>query len=622
MCGITGIVDYVNGPNEYVLENMTDALTHRGPDSGGCCKFKDCALGHRRLSIIDLSESANQPMLSDDGQTAIVFNGEIYNFKILRELLESRGQIFRTKSDTEVLLKLYIDQKFKMLTQLNGMFSFAIWDEREKLLFLARDRMGKKPLYYSHWGKRISFSSEIGSLMNDPEISRSIDPQAMSEYFLYDFIPAPHTIFSQVKKLPAAHMAIVDPSGVKISRYWTPPEPDPVSNYEESKSSLLEILTDSTNKRLVADVPLGAFLSGGIDSTIVTALMSKSASEKVRTFSISFPGTTHDEAGWSRLAAKSLGSDHEEHRVDFKIEELFPKLVHHFGEPFGDSSAIPTWRLCQKTKNSVTVALSGDGGDELFGGYERYVARRLQNLYDCLPTIFRKKIIEPLILNTRASTEYYGFSMTKKLKLFVEAADRIRTDGLALTPQTFTRQQVNRLTGLNYDPGLDPAIDHAERWMNLDPVSRMMFTDLQTYLSEDILTKVDRTSMAHALEVRSPFLDYRLVEFACRLPLRFKIHGRTTKRILRDATQDLVPSAILKRSKQGFQVPLGKWFKESLKHWAEQRLFESSYGLLDREVVGQLWRDHQENRADNASKIWLILFFNEWNDQFGCATSR
>ncbi len=616
MCGITGIVDYTKAPDEHVLKNMTNALAHRGPDAGGYCNFKDCVLGHRRLSIIDLSESANQPMISDDGLTAIVFNGEIYNFKILRELLESRGQIFRTKSDTEVLLRLYIDQKFKMLTQLNGMFSFAIWDEREKLLFLARDRMGKKPLYYSHSGKRISFSSEIGSLIKDPTIPRSIDPQAMSEYFLYDFIPAPHTIFSQIRKLPAAHMAVVDPSGVKVSRYWTPPEPDPGANYEESKSSLLEILTDSTNKRLVADVPLGAFLSGGIDSTIVAALMSKSASERVRTFSISFPGTTHDESRWSKLASRSVGSDHSEHRVDFKIEDLFTKLVTHFGEPFGDSSAIPTWRLCQETKKGVTVALSGDGGDELFGGYERYVARRMQNIYDCLPKIFRTKLIEPLILNTRASTDYYGFSMTKKLKLFIEASNRIRTDSSALTPQTFTRDQVNRLTGLSYDPGLDPAIDHAEKLMNLDPVSKMMFTDLQTYLSEDILTKVDRTSMAHALEVRSPFLDYRLVEFACRLPLGFKIRGRTTKRILRDAAQDLVPSAIMKRPKQGFQVPLGKWFKESLKHWAEQRLFESSDRLLNRQVVEQLWKDHQENRADNASKIWLILFFHEWNDQF------
>ncbi len=617
MCGIAGIVDFTNEPSEQTAQKMTNALTHRGPDAGGLCKFQNCALGHRRLSIIDLTDSANQPMFSDDGLTAIVFNGEIYNFKELRESLESRGARFRTKSDTEVLLRLYISKKEHMLPLLNGMFSFAIWDDKERRLFVARDRLGKKPLYYSCQGKRLSFSSELSSLIQDPATPRSVDPQAMSEYFLYDFIPAPHTIFAGVNKLPAAHMAFFDESGMNVTRYWTPPIPRTGLNYQTCKESLLSELTDSTNKRLVSDVPLGAFLSGGIDSTLVTALMSKSAASRIKTFSISFPGTTHDEARWSRLAAKVIGSDHTEHRVNFDIEDLFTKLVTHFGEPFGDSSAIPTWRLCQETRKSVTVALSGDGGDELFGGYERYVARRYQNIYDCLPSVLREKIIEPILKSTKATTKYYGFSLTKKLKLFVNASARIRRDPLALTPQTFTRDEVKSLTGFSYNPELDPAIAQTGQWMDLDPVSRMMFTDLQTYLAEDILTKVDRMSMAHALEVRSPFLDHRLVEFACQLPINFKIRGRTTKRILKDAAKGLVPDEILKRSKQGFQVPLGEWFKNSLKKWAEERLFAYDQGLLDRPSIEKIWEDHQNARSDNTSKIWLILCFNEWRTQFG-----
>ncbi|MGO8879888.1 MAG: asparagine synthase (glutamine-hydrolyzing) [Desulfomonilaceae bacterium] len=617
MCGITGIIDFENEPDERVAQMMTDALAHRGPDAGGLCKFRSCALGHRRLSIIDLTDGANQPMLADDGLTAIVFNGEIYNFKELRDSLESRGAKFRTNSDTEVLLRLYISKQEQMLPLLNGMFSFAIWDDRRRRLFLARDRLGKKPLYYSLQGKRLSFSSELSSLLEDPGISRVIDSQAMSEYFLYDFIPAPHTIFAGVKKLSAAHMAVFDESGMKVSRYWVPPTPSSGLNYRASKESLLTTLADSTEKRLVSDVPLGAFLSGGLDSTLVTALMSKSAASRIKTFSISFPGTSHDESRWSRLAAEYIGSDHTERRVDFDIEDLFPKMVRHFGEPFGDSSAIPTWRLCQETRNNVTVALSGDGGDELFGGYERYLARRYQNIYDCLPSALREKIIEPILMSTKATTKYYGFSLTKKLKLFIDASARMRRDPLALTPQTFTRDEVKLLTGFSYKPELDPAIEQAGHCMDLDPVSRMMFTDLQTYLAEDILTKVDRMSMAHALEVRSPFLDHRMVEFACQLPIHFKIKGRTTKRILKDAARGIIPDAILKRSKQGFQVPLGEWFKNSLKSWAEQRLFAYDQGLLNKRSIEKIWHDHQESRSDNASKIWLILCFNEWKTQFG-----
>ncbi|MGC8660854.1 MAG: asparagine synthetase B family protein, partial [Desulfomonilaceae bacterium] len=415
----------------------------------------------------------------------------------------------------------------------------------------------------------------------------------------------------------AAHMGFFDRSGLRISRYWEIPVPDNDLNYRSSKEQLLNTLRDSVSKRLVSDVPLGAFLSGGIDSTLIAALMSKSVSSKIRTFSVSFPGTTHDEAKWSRLAARSIGSQHTEHIVDFNLEELFPRLVSHFGEPFGDSSAIPTWRLCQETRKNVTVALSGDGGDELFGGYERYLARRYQTIYDRIPEIVRDKFIEPIFSKTKANTKYYGFSLTKKLKLFFDASARLRRDRLAVTPQTFTRDEVRSLLGSNYYPELDPAVEESEKWVGLDPITAMMFTDLHTYLAEDILTKVDRMSMAHALEVRNPFLDYRLVEFACTLPVEFKIRGRVTKKILKDSAKGLIPDTIIWRSKQGFQIPIGEWFKTSLKRWAENHLFDVSNDFLNKQDIQRIWKDHLDSRSDNTAKIWLILFFKEWQAQFG-----
>lgn len=583
---------------------------------GGTHAFPACVLGFRRLSIIDLSDSANQPMLTQDGTVALVFNGEIYNFQEIREMLESKGHRFRTRSDTEVLLELYLEKKDAMLDDLNGMFSFAIWDNREKRLLLARDRLGKKPLYYCRMNGRLSFSSELYSLLQDRSVPTNLDRQAMFEYLMYDFIPAPHSIFDNVYKLPAGHAAVFDPEGFHVRQYWKPPCPEDSADYSVQREALEELLRDAVRLRLISDVPLGSFLSGGLDSSLVTALMCENGSEKVRTFSISFPGTSYDESKWSRLAAGFLGTDHTEQPVEFDIESLLSSMVRHFGEPFGDSSAVPTWRLCETTRGHVTVALSGDGGDELFGGYERYLARRFQQIYELLPSALREKVIEPLVLRLPATTDYYGTSTPKKLRLFVEACKRIRDNPLAVVPRTFSHAQVNELTGLDYQVDMDPVISVARQWVGLDPISHMMMADIQTYLAEDILTKVDRMSMAHALEVRSPLLDYRVVELACRMPLGFKIRRGKTKRILRDAARGHVPAAILSRSKYGFQIPLGSWFKGTLLNWAEQRLMDSNHGLFDRSVVQRLWQEHQRGIADHTHRIWLLISFNEWHAQF------
>jgi asparagine synthase (glutamine-hydrolysing) len=617
MCGICGIIDFSAQPSTETVEEMTAALRHRGPDTGGTCSFASCVLGHRRLSILDLSDSAKQPMLSRDGITALVFNGEIYNFQEIRSRLESAGHRFRTRSDTEVILELYVEKQEALVEDLNGMFSFAIWDERKQSLFLARDRLGKKPLYYHRRGGRLSFSSELFSLIQDTAVPREMSEQALFEYFLYDFIPGPHSIFREVHKLPAGHVGTFDAQGLRIRRYWAPPEPESFDDYGAQRALLEELIADAVRMRLVSDVPLGSFLSGGIDSTLVTALMRENSSERVKSFSISFPGTSHDESAWSSLAARSLGTDHRQFPVEYDIEKVFSRIIRHFGEPFGDSSAIPTWHLCQHTRRQVTVALSGDGGDELFGGYERYLARRFQLVYDMLPATLRERVLEPLIGSLPGSTDYYGVSFTKKLKLFVQASRRMREEPLAVVPRTFSRDEVMQLTGTDYKLDADPVLSAARQWTGLDPVSRMLFTDIQTYLAEDILTKVDRMSMAHALEVRAPLLDYRVVEFACRLPLGFKIKGRVTKRILKDAARGHVPPAILNRSKYGFQIPLGLWFKGGLRTWAQQRLFDQAHSFFRKRAVEKVWEEHQKGRADNAHKIWLLIFFNEWYEQFG-----
>jgi asparagine synthase (glutamine-hydrolysing) len=615
MCGICGIVDLTGNPDPHAVEAMTQALIHRGPDTGGIHEYPDCVFGHRRLSILDLTESARQPMISQDGMTALVFNGEIYNFQEIRSRLEGLGHQFRTRSDTEVVLELYLEKQESMLDDLNGMFSVAIWDQRRKRLFLARDRMGKKPLYYCYQDGRLSFSSELFSLLRDPAIPKDLWDQALFEYLLYDFAPAPHTIFRHINKLPAGHMAMFDADGLHVSRYWAPPIPSEVPDYRTQTKQLEELLADSVQLRLISDVPLGSFLSGGLDSTLITALMQRNNSQKVKTFSISFPGTSHDESVWSDMASSFIGTEHRSYPVEYDIEKVFSQLVRHFGEPFGDSSAIPTWHLCEQTRRHVTVALCGDGGDELFAGYERYLARRLQLIYDALPALLQERLIEPFIDRLPATTDYYGTSLTKKLKLFTFACRRVREEPLAVIPRTFSLNEAQRLTGIDYRVDVDPAIAAAREFVGLDPVSHMMFTDLYTYLAEDILTKSDRMSMAHSLEVRSPLLDYRIVELACRMPLSFKLKGLTTKRILRDVARQYVPEPILKRSKYGFQVPLGRWFKGDLRNWAEQKLMDSRNNFFDRSAVEQLWAEHLTGRADHAHKIWLLLFFNEWHEQ-------
>ncbi len=612
MCGICGLVDFSQIASAEKVRQMSSRLLHRGPDAQGIHIFPHCALGHTRLSILDLSNAANQPMISDDSQVAVVFNGEIYNFREIRARLENMGHKFRTQSDTEVILALYLEKQETMLDELNGMFAFAIWDEPKQSLFFARDRVGKKPFYYFTQNGVFLWSSELDSLKAAQIAPLDVDNQALFEYFLYDFIPAPQSIYKHIHKLPAGHYGSFDKKGLTCRQYWNLPSPEPSLNYKREKNRLESLIRDAVELRMISDVPLGAFLSGGIDSSLITSMMTQLTPAKVQTFSIAFPGTTHDESKWSGLAAARLGTAHSESEVDMNIRSTFKKIALRFGEPFADSSALPTWHLCKETRKKVTVALSGDGGDELFGGYDRYLARKIQVLYDRMPAAFIESVVEPAIDRLPATTDYYGTSIVKKLKLFSLAARRMRHNPEALIPRTFSIDEVTRLTGVTYDMDLDPVIEMVRKLPETTPVLSMMFADIQSYMVEDILTKVDRMSMDHALEVRSPLLDYRVVEAACRLPLNFKLKGMTTKAILKDIAGAYVPREIIQRPKYGFQIPLGEWLKTKLREWAKEILFSSSNGKLDQDIVSRIWENHQSGRQDNSHKLWSILMFKAW----------
>ena len=428
MCGIVGKVyaDRQQQVDERLLRSMCQAIVHRGPDDEGIYLDGHIGLGMRRLKIIDLA-GGHQPMSNEDGSLWIVFNGEIYNYRDLRQDLEKRGHVFKTVSDTETILHLYEERGSNCLGDLRGMFAFALWDARDETLFLARDRLGKKPLYYAERNGRLTFASELGALVHDPEIDREVDPHAIDEYLTYLFIPHPRTIYKGVRKLPPASFAVYRKGELKIERYWKV-RYDRIENrsLEENAEALDELLREAVELRMLADVPVGAFLSGGLDSSLVVAMMQQASSRPVKTFSIGFEESSFNELEYARQVAEILGTEHEEYVVRYDVQDLLPKLVEHFGEPFADSSAIPTYHLSRVTRDQVTVALSGDGGDEVFGGYRRYQARMMADTYNRWPVWLGRGAIDGVARQLREPAAYYGKSWRKKLKRFVEYAGMVR----------------------------------------------------------------------------------------------------------------------------------------------------------------------------------------------------
>jgi asparagine synthase (glutamine-hydrolysing) len=622
MCGICGVAwtDEHAPLEQAVLDRMTDVLAHRGPDDRGTWSDRGVALGFRRLAIIDLV-AGNQPMSNEDGTVWIVFNGEIYNFQSLRNRLEGLKHTFRTLSDTEAIVHLYEDEGPACLERLRGMFALAIWDGRERRLLLARDRLGKKPLVYRHEPGRIAFGSELKSLLQLPGVPRELDPTSLDHYLALQYVPHPRTIFRGIQKLPPGHYLIWQDGRITIERYWQLDfnrEHD-LTEAEYSRR-LRETLTEATRLRMIADVPLGAFLSGGIDSTITVGLMQHAAAEPVKTFSIGFPVADFDETRYARLAAEHLKTDHHEFVVEPNCVEILPQLVWHYDEPFADSSAIPTFYVSQLTREHVTVALTGDAGDELFAGYPRYRAVKLASLFDDLPWAARALIASPLWQYLPASVRQK--SKRRQFKKLVahlrESPERRYARWVTIfdEPARADLYADDFIAELEDADPADLLLDSYSHSTKRDIVSRTSVVDIETYLPCDLLTKVDIASMANSLECRSPFLDHHVVELAVAMPASLKMPRLRGKHILRRTFADLLPRAIQRRGKMGFGVPLDSWFRGELSGYLQEILLDPltlGRGYFRPDAVRRLIDDHLARRWDHAYRLWALLMFELWH---------
>jgi asparagine synthase (glutamine-hydrolysing) len=628
MCGICGIFDATGGlqPGEPRTRRMAATIAHRGPDNDGFHDSPCCSLGHRRLRILDLSPLGHQPMTNEDGSLWLSFNGEIYNYLDLRPMLESRGHKFRSLSDTEVMLHLYEDEGLDFLPLLNGMFAIALWDQRRRRLLLARDRFGKKPLYYYSDGRRLLFGSEIKAILADPEVPRKFNPEAIATYLSLGYIPAPLTIFRGIFKLPAASWmtAEVAPEGGAIrlrgpERYWKLRyQPDARLNEAECVEEIRRLVRDATRIRMYSDVPLGAFLSGGIDSSSVVAMMAEQSSKPVETFSIGFDQASYDELPYAEMVARRFGTNHHTFRCAPNTLEVLPILVHHFDEPFADSSAIPTYYVSKIAREHVTVALSGDGGDEVFAGYTRYDNGMLRQRW---ASYFSDPLVRGLF---RLVTELYplgrrGWGILHRNSL--AAFDSFLADLSIFQP----REKLALLDPRRHfpvgqgNPQTDPIFQLARGLAaengSPDLLSQMQYTDQMLYLPDDILVKVDRASMVVALEARAPLLDYRLAEFLARIPAELRYRNRSKKYLLKLAFEGILPAEILHRPKMGFGVPIKHWFRNEAADFAREVLLSPSArgrGLFQMSEVELILQRHAAGKRDFSQKIWSLLFFELW----------
>ncbi|MDT4898996.1 MAG: hypothetical protein QOH25_4073 [Acidobacteriota bacterium] len=583
------------------------------------------ALGMRRLAIIDL-QTGEQPVTSEDGQISVILNGEIYNYREIRAQLEKRGHRFRSESDTEVLPHLYEEHGTEMVNHLNGMFAFALWDARRRRLFIARDRFGEKPLYWGVFDRTFLFASEPKVLLAHPFVHPSLNLDALRQYLSFDYVPAPHSIYEGIQKLPAAHTLSVEDGRVAIQPYWhlSYKTRQPVPTEEEAAEELRRLLEDSVRMRLVSDVPLGVLLSGGVDSSTVAAMAVRSSSEAVKTFSISFAESSFDESSYARAVAKFLGTDHHEERLSV---DLAANLVGEIGswmdEPFSDPSLVPTFLLSRFTRKHVTVALGGDGGDELFAGYQMYPGHNLARIYSRLPRILRRGLIEPVVRHLPVKTK--NLSLDFRARRFITGMNYEEVARHHVWFGSFTPDEQTALL----TPAVRSASDgdiyrEARRLLAEDcdadnTIERMQSLDTRLYLAEDILTKVDRASMAVSLEVRAPFLDPRVAEYAASLPVNYKLRGRTTKYILKRAARDLLPPFVTRRGKKGFGVPVAEWLKGKLRPLARDLLSPERIrkaGLFNADYVQRLQDEHERGVANHRKLLWTLLMFELWQESF------
>lgn len=597
---------------------MCDAMLHRGPDDHGYLIDGPCALGHRRLSIIDLRPEAGQPMTNEDGSIALVVNGEIYNFQELRRELQSKGHRFRSRSDSEVIVHLYEEEGPDFLDRLRGMFALALWDGPRRRLILARDRFGKKPLFYHRGSKGLVFASELGALIESRHFEPRPNIDAIDAFLCLQYVPSPWTAFEGVHKLPAGCRLLCEAGRVgEPERYFElrfdSPTNAPLAELTERLHRQIE---DAVRARMVSDVPLGAFLSGGLDSSLVVAMMAMQSTQPVKTFAVGFSGKDVSELPYARLVADRYQTDHHEILVAPDMASVIPELVRHYGEPFADSSALPTWYLCQYARSGVTVALSGDGADEAFSGYRRHshskTARVLRRLPGPFPSILAKMIGSIPMPAARQVRDYGRRLMEPEHVRFLGLAahtpheDRVALYGPAMR-ERFAVDLVARRFAELYRASTAA-----------DPVNRLLDLEIRTYLPDDILTKVDIASMAQSLEVRSPFVDQDLMAFAATIPGSMKLRGLRTKLILREVAKPLLPEKILKRPKQGFALPVDRWMREDLEPLSRDILLDQSArqrGLFDPVAIEALLRRHQrgEPRGD---QIWSLLMLELWYREF------
>ncbi|TWT65796.1 asparagine synthase (glutamine-hydrolyzing) [Crateriforma conspicua] len=630
MCGITGAV--WTDPNQRIdpdqLLRMTQQIAHRGPDDSQTWrddhhidargKALGVGLGFRRLSIIDLA-GARQPMACEDQSIHMVFNGEIYNYQTLRLRLEGAGHRFATNGDGESILHLFEDLGPDCFAQLNGMFAIALWDARQHRLVLARDRIGQKPLYYAVKDGRLVFGSELKCLAAVDGVCDELDLGSIDQYLTYQYVPHPNTIWKGVRKLPPGHYAVFQDGRLSVHPYWTY---DPSKQADISRNDaidrLQELLSDSVRLRMRSDVPFGSFLSGGIDSSLITAIAQQHSDQPLRTFSIGFPVADFDETHYADMVARHLGTRHEKFVVQPSGVDVLDKLVWHYDEPFGDSSAVPTWYLSELTKQHVTVALSGDGGDELFAGYERYHALHLS---ERLPRLFPIHRLPGFSLIQRLPDSGRRRSLVRRAKRFAEALGQSSPQRYMNWLQIFSftmRAQLYNDSFLDRLPPDDPiefllaAWDRSE---GRDLMTRASTSDVVTYLPCDLMTKVDIAAMAHGLEVRQPMLDYRLVEFAASVPIELKRRGSRGKILLQDAFGSLIPEQIFTRKKMGFGVPIATWFRNELKPMVHDTLLADDARVsqfLRHDAVADLVAAHENHRQNHCYRLWNLLFLELW----------
>ncbi|RPI79524.1 MAG: asparagine synthase (glutamine-hydrolyzing) [Desulfobacteraceae bacterium] len=627
MCGICGKVDFeAKTVNAEGIRKMCRTILYRGPDDEGIYASPMAGLGHRRLSIIDLSADGHEPMSNEDNTLRMVYNGELYDFQELREQVLAKGHILKSHTDCEPILHLYEAEGPACLQRLKGMFAFALWDERRQKLFLARDRLGIKPLYYYWDGVRLVFASEIKAVLADPGVPRRIDTEALDLYLTLNYIPAPRTIFKDLYKLPAGSYLECEQRKIKVTSYWNLAENKTklpaYMSFEEQKKTLRRLLEETVQNHMIADVPLGAFLSGGLDSSIIVALMARASSRPVKTFSIGFPDLpAFDETEYARQVAELNQTEHYPFRLTCKdILAAFPAVLESLDEPFADSSAVPTYIVARETRKHVTVALSGDGGDELFAGYRMYLGEYWWRYYSLIPAWMRNHLLHPLIRSLPDARDKPSLEKIRRIKKFVHGMSPDFAERFSGWREIFPFDLRQKLLHKPFDRNLYLEQNQATLALiaghfEKENINLMLAMDSQGLLPGDMLNKVDRMSMLNSLEVRVPFLDHRVVEYAFGLPGSTKLKARQGKYILRETFKDLLPPALHHRPKAGFEMPIGAWLRKELHFLMDEYLGPHSIrrqGLFDADIVQNLVQTHLSGRRDTSWQLWNLIVFQHW----------